>query len=139
VESNQTLYLGQLLASLGSGYTVEQLVDYTGMNERSYRGHGSIVLRCAEESEPDHALRSTGATASDSFETPDWTLSTMDPDELTEVIETVCSELRSVIIESPEASPSGLKGWMRNAETYLAYQDDLNDKLDERIRSNFES
>lgn len=139
MESNHTLYLGQLLACLGSEDTAEQLVDYTGVNDRSYRGHGSIVLRCAEESEPDHALRATGTTAADGFETPGWTLSKMDPEELIEVIETVCSELRSVIIESPEASQSGLKGWMRNAETYLAYQDDMSDDLDERIRSNFEA
>lgn len=137
MESNHTLYLGQLLACLGLEDTAEQLVYYTGMNDRSYRGHGSIVLRCAEESEPDHALRATGTTAADGFETPGWDLSTMDPDELIEVIETVCSELRSVIIESPEASPSGLKGWMRNAETYLAYQEDTGDDLGERIRSNF--
>lgn len=138
MESNHTLYLGQLLACLGSEDTAEQLVDYTGMNDHSYRGHGSIVLRCAEESEPDHALRATGTTAADGFETPGWTLSTMDPEEPIDVIETVCSELRSVIFESPEANPSGLKGWMRNAETYLAYKDDMNDDLDEIIRSNFE-
>jgi len=139
MKSNHTLYLGQLLACLGSESTVEQLVDYTGMNDNSYRGHGSIVLRCAEESEPNHALRTTGTTATEDFETSGWTLSTMGSEELFELIETVSSELHSIIVESPDSNPSGLKGWMRNAETYLVYYDEISEELDERIRSNFES
>jgi hypothetical protein len=139
MESNHTLYLGQLLACLGSESTVEKLVDYTGMNDNSYRGHGSIVLRCVEESEPNHSLRTTGTTAANDFETPDWNLSTMEPEELIEVVETICSELHSIIVESPDSNPSGLKGWMRNTETYLAYEDEMSDEIDERIGSNFDS
>lgn len=138
MDSNHTLYLGQLLAILCSKSTVEQLVEYTGMNDRSYRGHGSIVLRCAEESEPNHALRSTGTTEAEDLETEDWELSEMDPENLVDVIQTISSELHSIAVNSPETNPSGLKGWMRNAETYLAYQDKVSDDLDERIRSNFE-
>lgn len=139
MSSNNTRYLGELLAFLGSMETVDQLVEHTGMNDNSYRGHGSIVLRSAEESMPDQALRTTGTTAANNFETPDWDLAEMEPEELIEVIQTVSSELYSVIVESPSTVPSGLKGWMRNAETYLAYRDNMSEDLDERIRSNFEA
>lgn len=139
MESKHSLALAKLLAFLGSESTVEDLVTYTNMNDRSYWGHGSLALRSAEESEPNHALRSANTTAAEDLESPDWELSTMDPEELIEVIMTVCSELHSIIDESPGSNPSGLKGWMRNAEIYLASHDGISEQLDERIASNFEN
>lgn len=139
MNSNYTRYLGQLLAALGLDTAVQDLVDYTEMNTFSYGGHGSIVLRCAEETEPDCGLSSTGATASENFENPDWNLSAMNPEELIEAIETVSTELHSIISESPDSNPSGLRGWMRNAETYLAYKYDISENIGDSICSEFQA
>lgn len=139
MDSNHTRYLGQLLAALNLDTAVQNLVDYTEMNTLSYKGHGSIVLRCADETEPEHGLSSTGATAADDFENPDWDLPAMSPEELIEAIETVSTELHTIINENPNSNPSGLKGWMRNAETYLAYEDDIGEDIGEAISLEFQA
>lgn len=133
-EGNNALHLGKFLAVTCSEDTTKEFVELTNLNTNYGSDYGSIVLRSAAESGPNDVLSTTGSYRAEHLENPDWNLENMDLDELTDVVRRVASELHHLAVNSPGVTPSGLKGWLRNAEIYIAYNFiEFDSDLDQKI------
>jgi hypothetical protein len=118
---DEALHLGKFLAVTMSEEVSEAFVDYCGLNTGYPDAYGSIILRSASETSPSEVLASTGTQHSEYINSSSWNLEEMEVDELSNVVRQVSSELERLQTESPEVTPSGLKGWLRNAELYIGH------------------